>query len=621
MANVVEIILKMGGGAQVQAQLKGIQAGFASASSAAKTFAGGLAAAGVTTALASMWKAAEESRVATFQLSRALESAGQASAAAMKVFEGQATALQALTGVADETVLAVQRMLLGMGATADQVERLTPLALDMAAAMGTDATTAAKQLGAALKGQEIALGSLNIKAANFEDLLGQLNARFKGQAQALAEARGPMAQMQTAFGDMNEQLGHLVAWTATPLVAELNKVAQAVNQILSVPVGQGAKAVLGALASMTPTLANARALGGAATGLAGLLAPGAPASSPFSFANRFPGGIGTGDEEGPAIEAERQRQAAAAQALLQVEANLNNQYAFRRALIESDPFMGEVERQEALASVLRDELPVLQEREDLLRAEFERQTRADPGRTLQTTIEAERQLGEAQLERLRVTQRIEAVQRSGTFSGALAARVNELRDAFGNMSRNMANVTFDVVTSGVQGLSGALTSIIMGTQSAAQAFAQFGQQLLTNFIQQILSAVLYAKVAIPVLTALGVVSGGVTAASGAAVTTAALASGMAAATAATSGGFAAGGYTGDGPTMQVAGAVHRGEFVFPAQAVRQYGVANLESMAFGGGAAAPAEPIRVLVYDNRQTVDRLARDPRFRNVILDLTGK
>lgn len=590
MANVVEIVLKMSGGAAVQAQLKGVQSSFSSVRDTWQKLTGVLAAYGITNAVRSMLKAAEEARVASFRLTTALNATGQAAVGVVENLSLQATALESLTGISDETTMAVQSLLLSMGATANQVERLTPLVLDVSAAMGTDALTAARQLGQALGGQEIQLGRLNIRVKTFDELLDVLNNRVRGQAAALMEARGPVAQMAVEFGNLAEAVGEVISVAGSPAFLALASTFKTIRQQIT---GVG----------------DPFPLGPGRSGLFPLPQPPGP-QSPQAL-----------DEEGPAIEAERQRQAAAAQALLQVEANLNNQYAFRRAIIESDPFMGEVERQEALASVLRDELPVLQEREDLLRAEFERQTRADPGRTLETTIEAERQLTQAQLERLRATERIEAIQRSGTFSGALAARVNELRDAFGNMAVSMANVAFNVVTSGVEGLSGALTSIIMGTKTAAQAFAQFGQQLLTTFIQQIITAVLYAEVAIPILTALGVLSGGVTAASGAAVTTAALASGMAASSAATSGGFAAGGYTGDGPTMQVAGAVHRGEFVVPAGRVRDLGLANLEAMTFGGGSTpGGGDPMRVVIVDDRRSAQQLMRDPRFKSFVVDLAN-
>lgn len=46
-------------------------------------------------------------------------------------------------------------------------------------------------------------------------------------------------------------------------------------------------------------------------------------------------------------------------------------------------------------------------------------------------------------------------------------------------------------------------------------------------------------------------------------------------------GFAEGGYTGSGPRNQVAGVVHRGEFVMPASAVERIGVPSLAALASG----------------------------------------
>ncbi|EZP72354.1 putative phage tape measure protein [Sphingomonas paucimobilis] len=46
-------------------------------------------------------------------------------------------------------------------------------------------------------------------------------------------------------------------------------------------------------------------------------------------------------------------------------------------------------------------------------------------------------------------------------------------------------------------------------------------------------------------------------------------------------GFSSGGYTGNGPRNQVAGVVHRGEYVVPADAVSRLGVSNLEAMSKG----------------------------------------
>lgn len=76
-------------------------------------------------------------------------------------------------------------------------------------------------------------------------------------------------------------------------------------------------------------------------------------------------------------------------------------------------------------------------------------------------------------------------------------------------------------------------------------------------------------------------------------------------------GFSEGGYTGAGPRNAVAGVVHKGEYVFPADAVSRIGVANLEAMSARGtvsalsspreiiaphGAVAPARPQEIVLH-------------------------
>ena len=85
---------------------------------------------------------------------------------------------------------------------------------------------------------------------------------------------------------------------------------------------------------------------------------------------------------------------------------------------------------------------------------------------------------------------------------------------------------------------------------------------------------------------------------------------------AATGGFAEGGYTGDGGKYDVAGVVHRGEYVFPAEAVERMGLRNLESMRYGGmpasvamspsGGGGGGRGATVLV-DNRREADRFRR--------------
>lgn len=89
-------------------------------------------------------------------------------------------------------------------------------------------------------------------------------------------------------------------------------------------------------------------------------------------------------------------------------------------------------------------------------------------------------------------------------------------------------------------------------------------------------------------------------------------------------GYKVGDYTGDGDPNQVAGVVHKREFVFTADQTRRLGVDNLRSIASGKAAAFPAAssppssaPAKFLVVNNeREARKAMYEDPEFaRNVI------
>lgn len=101
-------------------------------------------------------------------------------------------------------------------------------------------------------------------------------------------------------------------------------------------------------------------------------------------------------------------------------------------------------------------------------------------------------------------------------------------------------------------------------------------------------------------------------------------------------GFASGGYTGTGGKYEPAGVVHKGEYVFSADAVRRIGVANLEAMhrqlkgyAGGGSVAAPAVNVApaapnvqvAIIDDESRFGEYLAQDPRAERAILQVVRR
>ena len=163
-----------------------------------------------------------------------------------------------------------------------------------------------------------------------------------------------------------------------------------------------------------------------------------------------------------------------------------------------------------------------------------------------------------------------------SFYGRLHRHIVQLTDEWGNMAAQMAEVITGTVTHAMQGLSGAIANVIVGTQNAGQAFAQLGIQMLTSFIANVVQMILMATVAIPLLTALGVLSGGSIPTAGLAATTVALAGASSLA-----GRYAAGGpiRSGSGPRADdVMIRASRGEYVLNAAAVNYYGEAFISAL-------------------------------------------
>lgn len=98
------------------------------------------------------------------------------------------------------------------------------------------------------------------------------------------------------------------------------------------------------------------------------------------------------------------------------------------------------------------------------------------------------------------------------------------------------------------------------------------------------------------------------------------------------GGFQEGGFTGSGRPDEIAGVVHRGEFVVPANAVNRIGLGNLEAMRQGGGSSSAAHAggsgrpaqhnVSVHTWmDQRQMANALERDPAHEQYVVDVMSR
>lgn len=242
-----------------------------------------------------------------------------------------------------------------------------------------------------------------------------------------------------------------------------------------------------------------------------------------------------------------------------------------------------------------------------------------------------------------------------SFSEQFSSTLVELQNQFGSWAQQTAKTFADVFNSAISSISNGITGLIMGTMTWAQALAQIGNTILTTVVQSIvqmgvrwvLTQVMMATVGrslqaamlasmIPVALAQSAILatpatlatiasfGGAAAQAPAAIGAAqgiVLAQSLAA--------FREGGYTGSGNPDEVAGIVHRGEYVVPAEAVAMVGLDSLEAMFSGvptSGATVVSAPMsapapivmNMGVFDDPRRLTDWARSNDGRTVLVDI---
>lgn len=232
--------------------------------------------------------------------------------------------------------------------------------------------------------------------------------------------------------------------------------------------------------------------------------------------------------------------------------------------------------------------------------------------------ELREQINDKMRETIQLEQKLKELQGSAGWHGTYTRNLLALKNQWGDVATTLTTGAFSMVQQGVQGMASALTNLIAGTQSVGAAFAQMGMALLQSFISTILGALMMAYVAIPVLTALGVLTGGATASSGATVTIAAVSGAVSAigGVMAAEGGLIRG--PGTGTSDSIPALLSNGEYVLRADAVQRYGTGFLDSlndekMSFRGGSpaadAAGAAGTKVVnVFDRDWLRRELARN-------------
>jgi hypothetical protein len=517
----------------------------------------------------------------------------------------------------------------------------------MAAAMGTDPVTAAKQLGQALDGQIVQIGRFNIAATSVADLAPKLRAAVGGQAEEVQKARGAFGQVAVALDKFQEAVGKVAR---TGLDAFLQRVVSVLERMVSfyerlseMPAwNEFVEKVGSALGLLVAYLAKAFALTSAMATLP--LLPGGALAAVVdawhaSWSKPSNSTAPPGAEDSDKLTRSKVKRE---QDLIALQIQEQELMGRARRMDNLSPSMERWSNAVSQLASLGRELDLLNERRDLNQRAYDSNLITE-AEFFKEELEIKKQILEIE-ER---TAQARDARDSETFAGRMRLNARELQSQWGNMAVNMANAITTHVTSAMQGLSQAMANVIMGTQSAAQAFGQFALQMATSFIASVIEMILMAKVAIPILTALGVLSGGSTAATGSAVTISSMGIAMSAVagmTARASGGLIPGPYSDSDNRLAM---VASGEYVARSRAVRYYGPAVFEALnamsiprsalsgyglsasasggsAFAGGGLVGNGPaggdIHVVYFDDRQRLKRYLEGSQGRKILYNVTS-
>lgn len=240
-----------------------------------------------------------------------------------------------------------------------------------------------------------------------------------------------------------------------------------------------------------------------------------------------------------------------------------------------------------------------------------------------------------------------------SFRDQFNSTLVDLKNQWGSWAQQTASTFSTVFNTAISSISNGITGLIMGTMTWGQALAAIGNTILTTIIQSIVqmgvrwvaTQILMATVG-KALAAASVAATVPMAAAQSAVwatpatlatiasygTAAAAAPGMIAGAqglvlAQSLAAFKTGGYTGDGNPNDVAGIVHRGEFVVPADAVDRIGLSTLQAMTAAGASdpgafTSPAAPgpitLNMGVFDNPARLADWAKSNEGRTVLVDI---
>jgi len=176
--------------------------------------------------LAGLAKDAADAETQQLKLTNSIKNSDQVYAGNGKALREQASAIMKVTGADDDAIVASQALLVQFGRSSDEIERLTPLAVDLSAKMGIDLETAMKAIGKSSDGSSGALKKMGISvtdlgggASDTDNTIAALASTVGGFAEAQGKTfAGSLEIAKAKFGELRESIGAGVLDVVNPLL-------------------------------------------------------------------------------------------------------------------------------------------------------------------------------------------------------------------------------------------------------------------------------------------------------------------------------------------------------------------------------------------------------------------
>lgn len=324
---------------------------------------------------------------------------------------------------------------------------------------------------------------------------------------------------------------------------------------------------------------------------------------------------------------------------------LASQIALQQRQIDSDPFLSSGSRRQQSIELLDAQLEVMGRLQTL------NESAVANARNEEAKLDAQKQLVEIYAQQVDLLAQRNSLSDETSFVESFQRVFTQMRNESEITFRSVAQTFQSVMQAAVSVISNGITNLIMGTKTWGQALRDIGMGIMNELIRSIVQMgvqwlvthVFMKGITMAFSAFMDMLRGKETAkviASETAktptlATNAALASvsswggalaaivALAALVAVFAGGFAEGGYTGSGGKYQPAGIVHRGEFVFPQEAVNHYGVDRLNEMAFNPQMntqvnVAPSASKYFFLNTKQQTLDLMANDPQAEAIYINM---